>query len=265
MIDPAKMPEIWKSTKKTDKLDVEAMVERLQIQGKLPEDGASKEERDVRSLVRRLGDFQLHWRKLLNKIHAVIDANGLPATKENFIKRRWRDTMNQELSELAWLELSVLLSSYDHVLAVSEPLEQRLEAELKDRDDYKRLLEVPGIGPIIAATILGESAGIDRFKDARNYAVFTGLVPRVRSSAGKAKVGHITRSGPPLLRWALCQAVMIGTRASQQTEVSRMYYRKRKKKAPRVAACAVGHKLARVIYSMLVKNEPFRPKGKAAA
>lgn len=266
LIDPAKMPEIWKSTKKTDELDVEAMVCRVQLQGELPESyGATKEERDLRSLVRRLGDIRVQRRKLLNQIHAVIDANGLPATKENFVKEAWRDEMQEELTELAWLDLHVLLSSYDHALSMAELIEQRLEMELKGVEDYERLQEIPGVGPILAATILAESAGIERFKDARNFAAFTGLVPRVRSSAGKAKIGQITRSGPPLLRWALCQAVMIGSRASDQTEVSRMYYRKRKKKAPRVAACAAGHKLARIVYSMLVNKMPFRAKGKPAA
>ena len=266
LINPSKMPEIWKSTKKTDKLDVEAMVTRLQVKGELPESyGATKQERELRSLVRRLGDLRVGRRKLLNKVHAAIDAQGLPATKEMFAKEEWRSQMKEQLSELAWLDLEILLLQYDHAVALSGLIEHRLEAELKAREDYQLLLGIPGVGPIIAATILAECAGIERFRDARNFAAFTGLVPTVKSSAGKPRIGHITRSGPPLLRWALCQAVIIGARASQQTQVSRMYYRKRKKKAPRVAACAAGNKLARVIYSMLVKGEPFRATGKRKA
>jgi transposase len=260
------MPEIWRSTKKTDRLDVEAMVRRLQIVGGLPEAyRPTREQRDRRGLVRCLGELRQTRRRLVNQVHAVIDAHGLPARKSCFTKTEWREAMKEELSELAWLGLEVLLSSYDQNLELTKRLERRLEEELRGSDDYQRLKEIPGFGPVIAATVLAESAGIGRFKKARQYAAFTGLVPRVRSSAGKARIGKITRSGPPLLRWALGQAVMTSRRAKQQTEVSRMYYRKRKKKPSGVAICAAAHKLARIVYVILARGKTFQPSGKQAA
>jgi transposase len=132
---------------------------------------------------------------------------------------------------------------------------------MKTRDDYKRLQAIPGIGPVIAATLLAESAGIERFTSARKYAAYTGLVPRVRSTGGKVRLGHITRSGPSDLRWALGQAAMTGTRAKQTTAISQIYRRKKKKaKNGRLAVCAAAHKLARVVYVLLSQNKTFQAK-----
>jgi transposase len=132
---------------------------------------------------------------------------------------------------------------------------------MNPRDDYMRLQAIPGIGPVIAATILAESAGIERFTSARKYAAYTGLVPRVRSSGGKVRLGHITRSGPSDLRWALGQAAVIGTRSKQTTAISQIYRRKKKKtKRARLALCAAAHKLARVVYVLLSQNKSFQAK-----
>ena len=264
LVNPSKMPEIWRSTKKTDRADVEVMIQRLQVMGELPESHRmTRPQRELRSLTRRLGDFRHQRRRILNQIHAIIDSNGLPAKKESFVKGAWREEMKSRLSELTWLEVEVLLLAYDQNRALCGLLEMKLKEVLKARADYQRLQTIPGIGPVIAATILAESAGIERFSKAR-HAAFAGLVPRVRSSAGKARIGHITRCGPPLLRWALGQAAMIGLCSKNQTEISRMYYRKRKKKPGRVAVTAAAHKLARVVWAVLAHERDFRPSCTAA-
>ncbi len=98
-----------------------------------------------------------------------------------------------------------------------------------ERDDARRLRQVPGIGPIIAATIIAETADIGRFQSARAFAAYTGLVPRVKSSAGKAKHVHITRSGPPGLRWALGHAIFASVRSTKPSAPTSYYRRKSKK------------------------------------
>ncbi|MCB9889326.1 MAG: IS110 family transposase [Planctomycetes bacterium] len=95
-----------------------------------------------------------------------------------------------------WIVLDTLLDEPGSS-SQQQTLEQRVEELMTDHDDAKRLQAIPGVEKIIAATILAETADIERFPNARAFAAYTGLVPRVRSSAGKAKLGNITRSGPP--------------------------------------------------------------------
>lgn len=260
LVDPAKMPEIAKSIKKTDRHDVEAMVDRLLIKGKLPRSyRATRAERELRGLTRRLSTLRTEIRSMLFRIHAIIDSHGMPANKAFFIKKTWRAKMEKRLSVDSWLVFESILSQYDHACSWKEKIEVRIKELMNTRDDYMRLQAIPGIGPVIAATLLAESAGIERFTSARKYAAYTGLVPRVRSSAGKVRLGHITRSGPSDLRWALGQAAMSGIRAKQTTAISQIYRRKKKKtKNGRLALCAAAHKLARVVYVLLSQNKSFQ-------
>jgi transposase len=263
LVDPSRMPEIAKSNNKSDERDVEAMVQRLLVTGELPRSyRATRRERELRALTRRLSSLRKEKRKHLLRIHAVIDSHGMPSTKASFSKPEWRDELNSKLSADAWLVVESLLSQYDLVTGWMDVLEQRLEERLRGREDYRRLQQAPGIGPTIAATILAETAGIERFGSARKFAAFTGLVPRVRSSGGKGKghtkIGRITRCGPPDLRWALGQAAMVGLRCKQQTAISKTYYRKKKRgKHGRLAICAAAHKLARVVFVMLTREADF--------
>ena len=261
LVDPRQMPEIARSTKKTDRADVEAMVRRLQVDGDLPQSyRATRLERERRALSRRQADVRKWRRQILIKIHAVIDSHGLAAKKTQFTKADWREEMKVALSKDSWLDLEVLLLQYDQLLVLGELLERRISARFAEDEGYRRLQAIPGVGPAIAATIVAESAGIERFKSARQFAAYCGLVPRVRSSAGKAKHGHITRSGPRDLRWALGMAVMVGQFNKEPSPQGLMYQRKKKKRKPaRVALCAAANKLARIVYVILARGEQYRP------
>ena len=267
LVDPAKMPEISRSAKKTDHHDVAAMMQRLLAVGELPQSyRASRSERELRGLTRQLSDLRHARRDLCNRIHALIDSQGWPARKKSFEKADWRSEMEKRLTKDWWLVLESLLLQLDMVSVLKLRLEQTIGERMKGREDYQRLSAIPGIGPVLGATILAESAGIQRFKKARHFAAYTGLVPRVRSSAGKARLGRITRAGPADLRWALGQAVIVASRAKQSTEVSRMYRRKRERgKAGKLAVCAAAHKLARVVHVLLTRNEVFNPNPRRRA
>jgi len=196
LVNAAQMPEITRSSKKTDKHDVEVMVDRLLITGDLPRAyWATRDERELRGLTRRLSSLRKDRRRLLHRIHAFIDARGLSAKKALFVKADWRKKMESCLALNAWLVLCSLLSQYDVVCDFMARIEARLKELLSEREDYKRLQTIVGVGPVISATILAESAGIDRFSSVRKYAAYTGLVPQVRASGGKVRPGKITREG----------------------------------------------------------------------
>jgi len=261
LVDPSRMPEIARSHKKTDRHDVEAMLTRLLAVGRLPESyRASRAERELRSLTRRLSELRHDRRKTCYRIHALLDAAGLPAVKSSFTDTSWREEMSLALPAQRGFVLRTLLDQLDLLERLTEEIETRLEELVGERADVRRLQAIPGIGPVIAATIVAEVADITRFPSARAFAAYTGLVPRVRSSAGEAHLGHITRGGPPDLRWALGQAAMVGLRAKVSTAASRLYRRKVKKgKRKKVALCAAAHKLARIVYVILRREEVFRP------
>jgi len=207
LVDPAKMPEIAKSTKKTDAHDVEAMVNRLLVKGELPRSyRATRGERELRGLTRRLSSLRKERTRLIVRVHAVIDSLGLPEKKASFKKAEWRAAMKSRLSGDEWLVLESLLGQYDTTCDWMERIEKRIKESVEERDDYKRLQAIPGVGPVIGATILAESAGIGRFPNARKFAAYTGLVPRVRSSGGEDenRTHHASRPLGPALGARTC-------------------------------------------------------------
>ncbi len=68
--------------------------------------------------------------------------------------------------------------------------------------------EIPGVGPVLAATILGETGDVRRFASPKALGRFTGMTPSERSTGGEQIQGGITREGSRTLRWALMEAVM---------------------------------------------------------
>lgn len=67
---------------------------------------------------------------------------------------------------------------------------------------------IPGVGNVLAATIVAEASDIRRFRNAKAFGRATGMTPTDRSTSGKTKHGDMTRDGNPHLRWALTQAAM---------------------------------------------------------
>lgn len=107
---------------------------------------------------------------------------------------------------LAMREALTEIAHFDAAVKRWEARLDRLCKKLPAARDLRR--EIPGVGKILAATILGETGSIERFASPKALARFTGLTPSDRSTGGVQIHGAITREGSSHLRWALVQAVM---------------------------------------------------------
>jgi len=68
------------------------------------------------------------------------------------------------------------------------------------------LLDMPGFGDVIASVVMASVGTIERFSNPKKFAGYTGLTPSVHQSGEVDRKGRITKTGPPLLRWALTEA-----------------------------------------------------------
>lgn len=134
-------------------------------------------------------------------------------------------------------------------------LEKRLLADMKARSDYTLLTSVPGIGKVLATTILLETGPIDRFKAAGNFASYARGVDSAHTSNGKKKGAGNTKNGNKYLAWAFVEAAVYAMRFN--AEAKRFYDRKKAKTNNVVAIKALAHKLARACYHMLKEGRPF--------
>jgi len=145
-------------------------------------------------------------------------------------------------------------------LAIIELLDQQINSWnetirqlIKESPELKRLCSVPGIGPVLAITILLETGPITRFPAAKKYAAYAGLVPRVRSSAGQTHYGgHLSRQANLTLRWAFVEAATDATKGS--TQWSHLYRRMAARKGKSIAKVALARKMSKMVYQMLKRN-----------
>jgi transposase len=129
-------------------------------------------------------------------------------------------------------------------------IDQRLAVVLQDPafgEDAQRLMSFPGVGVVIAATILAEIGSFGRFVHRDALSRYAGLNPRVFSSAETTRTGRIAKAGSSDLRWALVQAAWVAVRCDPA--VKRLWLRMRNRMGGKRAIIAVARRLLRWMWS----------------
>lgn len=128
-----------------------------------------------------------------------------------------------------------------------ELLEKRLLLDMKERPNYALLTSAPGIGKVLASTILLDTGPIERFAGAGNLASYARCVDSVHTSNGKKKGEGNTKDGNKYLAWAFVEAAVNAMRFN--AEAKRFYERKKAKTNNVVAIKALAHKLCKGMLS----------------
>jgi len=139
-----------------------------------------------------------------------------------------------------------------------EILENRLQAQVRLTPAYLLIKTIPGIGQVLATTIMLETGTVTRFAGVGNFSSYCRCVDSLRESNGKKKGEGNTKNGNKYLAWAFMEAANFALRYCP--EAKRFYERKRSRTNRIVALKAVAHKLARACYHILREQQPFDVK-----
>jgi transposase len=138
-------------------------------------------------------------------------------------------------------------------------VEKFITAKISESPELARtrdlLQSVPGIGPIVAATILAELGDIRRFDSPDELGAYAGMVPRVVQSGAYCHHGHITKQGPPILRWCMQQAAWVAVRCHERAR--NIMLRIARRSGQKKAVTAMGRKLLVYAWSVCRRNTPF--------
>jgi len=136
-----------------------------------------------------------------------------------------------------------------------EALERRLKERVSLRAEYRLLQTMPGVGEILATTIMLETGCINRFAQVGNFSSYCRCVDSLRESNGRKKGEGNAKNGNKYLAWAFIEAANFALRCCPQ---AKSFYERKKNKSNRVLALkALAHKLARACYHILRHQEPF--------
>ncbi|MFH2110556.1 MAG: transposase [Candidatus Bathyarchaeota archaeon] len=113
-----------------------------------------------------------------------------------------------------------------------------------------------GVDYFAAMLILAEMVTDDRFTGDKGFSSWMGLAPRVRQSGEKTWVGGVGGPGNRRMRWLMIQCAHSACRFDPR--LRRLYERLSKRKGEKSAVATVAHEMARIMYFMLRRNEPYR-------
>jgi transposase len=135
-----------------------------------------------------------------------------------------------------------------------------LEASLRVQQqplqrDVDRLQTVPGVGPVVALTVLAVFADVHRFPTAKHAASYAGLVTSTFDSGERVQHGHVTRRGSSELRSMLCEAAHHARRPDHP--LNPYFASLCARRGYKMAVVAVAHRLCRILYSMLRHGTDF--------
>ena len=137
--------------------------------------------------------------------------------------------------------------------------DRRIRASARDTEVGRRLMEIPGIGPLLASAFVASVADPGIFKTGRDLAAWIGLVPRQNSSGGKERLGGISRAGNQYLRQMLVVGSMAVIRHAERHGTKRPWLIElMKRRAKKVAAVALANKTARTVWALMTSGEHYR-------
>jgi transposase len=155
----------------------------------------------------------------------------------------------QPLPQCARKQVTIALAMIDALDTQIAPLDSELGAYARRQPGCKALLAHYGVGPLTSVTILAELGDPNRFSSSREAVRYAGLDITVHQSDQRRAPGHLSRQGPPALRWALFEAAQCARRRSSPDH---QYYLEAAARLGGNRAClAVARKLLKRSYHTL--------------
>jgi transposase len=256
---PAEVKQIANARVKTDTQDVNRLI-RLLIADLVPEVWVPPlEVRELRALL------SYRWRlvkmatAIQNRLHSLLHRHNLQApegkvdTGEN---REWWEQL--KLSPLETLRLQQELQSLRmvraHILEVDKQL-GCLSTSERWSGQAIHVMQLPGVGLVVAMTILAAIGDIKRFESPKQLVGYAGLGAGVHDSGQKHQGKGITKSGRKELRWALVEAAWQAIRSNPRLRAQ--YDALCKRKHPNQAIVAIARKLLVTLWYLLSEQESY--------
>jgi len=223
----------------------------------------SPEQQGAQMLTRVRNQFIGRRTQLANSIRGYAAEFGFTAPKglsrlpQLLIDIRADATVPNLAMELIEALAGELMRVNDQIVTLDKKLMQLHRSSEMSR----RLATIPGIGPIGATLLSIKVVDARGFKSARNFAAWLGLTPKNHSTAGKNRLGVITRAGDGMLRTVLV-AGATAVIADMRRRGSRPWSWLKDmiaRKPPKLVAIALANKLARIAWKLMVSGERYRP------
>ncbi len=255
IVDPKKFHLVGINGKKTDEKDAAALAEGLRLNF-IPEvHHKTKRSREIKSLLVSR-ELTVNTRvDIFNHIRGILREYGItiPKGKESFLKDVLI-SINKVENGYIRNTLLALLNTGKELMKEEGEIEQRLHLFTKDDPHIARLRTIPGIGPLTSLAMIAVVDDISRFKNAKAFASYLGLVPKEYSSGDTRMMGSITRSGSEILRRYLihgARSIMMHAKLTDKDPNKVWAFKTKERVGMNKATVALAHRSARMAFCIL--------------
>jgi transposase len=208
----------------------------------------SPENRDLRQLLWHRHRLVQMRTRIMNQLQALAMNEGYRWKKKLFSEQGRAQLEKLTLAPWASRRRQELLELMDRMNPTIAELTAAVEREARKRPEVLRLMTHPGVGPLTALAyvlIIGTPTRFPRGKQISNY---VGMIPSEASSAGKQRLGHISKQGNSLLRFLLVEAAQAAARINPEWKRRSIHLAMRRHRS--IAKVGLGRRLAVRLYWM---------------
>lgn len=248
---------------KNDAADAEAICEAAQ-RPTMRFVAVKSEAKQALSAVFRARDLLVGQRtQLINALRGHLGEYGIVAPQGPSHVERLIVEIEDPASLVPESARSCLQLLVDTLRALRDRID-RLDAEItaraKQDESARRLMEIPGIGPMIATAIQALAPPAETFRSGRDFAAWVGLTPLQKSTGGKTRLGRTSRMGERTLRRLLIIGASGVVRWAKRKGVPHGSWLggMLARKPPMLVIVALANKIARVAWALIAKGESYR-------
>jgi transposase len=253
---------------KTDREDAQNIAELL-ADGRLPLAYAPPLEVQVlRDWTRQRNRLSRAHARALHGVKSLMNTNNRPgparldaAGLTRYLKA-FDDRLPERHVRMLWTWQRQLSLIEEEMALVEREIARLLETP-RFATQAELLRTAPGVGPVVAATVLAEVGDFLRFPDAKAIGRYAGLAPRVFASGGSQRLGHISKTGPSDMRWALQQAAWTAIRCDDR--IKKRWLKIARGSGKKAAAVAIARQLLVALWQMVRRNAVYQPEKPQAA
>ena len=170
------------------------------------------------------------------------------------------------LPEAARPALQALATTLTRLEVEIRNLEAEIVRRAREDETARRLMTIPGVGPLIATALVALAPPPEMFRRGRDFAAWLGLTPRQHSTGGKQRLGATTRMGERSLRRLLIIGAnsVVRWRSRKQDIPGSWLAGMLARKPPMLVRVALANKMARIVWALMSKGEVYRAPAMAA-
>jgi transposase len=222
------------------------------------------EQQDIQSLQRIRERLMKHRTATSNQLRGLLAEYGIVLPKGLSHLRKQvplvLEDADQPLTEVARRFSHRLYREIIELEQKIRELSDELVALLKHNKDYQRLQTIPGIGPMIAATLIASVGDARYFKNGRQLAAWMGVTPKQHASGEKSQMKGITKRGDRSLRKLMIHGArtVLNWCEGKSDKLSLWLQALKRRAHPCKVIVALANKLARIAWAVLATKQPYK-------